>query len=225
MQTSPDGTAVLYARVSTEKQEDEGTSLEAQVEELAKAAAAEGLVVRAVFSGAESGKLELADRPVLQACIQALRKGDTLYIHRVDRLSRDMRTSEEAVFVARKLGAHLRILNVPGTADDPFSQFMRQVLAAAAQLDRANIVARTTAGKRRSVAAGGRWGGTLPLGQRMGPKGPEVHPEEAANVERMRAALAKGHSYRWIRENIPGRNGKKMSFSTIRKVVASCPAP
>ena len=94
--------------------------------------------------------------------------------------------------------------------------------AAAAELERANIVARTMAGKMRAVARGGRWGGAG-MGVRGAPGGGlEPCPEEQETLRAVRAALDAGSTWRQIRESVPGRtrNGVrgKVSFQVISRV-------
>lgn len=213
--------AILYARVSTAEQEA-GGSLEAQVAELERAAASDGVPVRAVFKGAESGKLEKEARPHLMAAMGAVEPGDTFYVTKVDRLSRSVFVGEGIMRALKGLGATVRILEVAGDDADPQVIFLRQVLAAAAELERANIVARTMAGKMRAVARGGRWGGAG-MGVRGAPGGGlEPCPEEQETLRAVRAALDAGSTWRQIRESVPGRtrNGVrgKVSFQVISRV-------
>ena len=48
-----------------------------------------GVELGRVYEEKASGATK--DRPELQRCLDALRKGDTLHVHAVDRLSRSMR--------------------------------------------------------------------------------------------------------------------------------------
>lgn len=211
--------AILYARVSTDRQEAEGTSLEAQVAALEAAAAKDGLGVKSRHAGSESGKLEMAARPCLMAALADVGPGDVLYVTTVDRLSRSVFVAEGVVRAVRGLGARVRILEVGGRDDDPQTVFMRQVLAAVAELERANIVARTMAGKMRSVAKGGRWGG-VEFGMRPA-KGGGLEPDDAEQetMRAVRAALEAGQNWRQVRESTPGRKpGTKVSFQVISKV-------
>ena len=85
--------AVIYCRVSTGKQEDEGYSLQTQVEACQKYANEHGIQVSRenIFCEAESGAV-LIDRPILSDIRDRIRKGEvkTLICHAVDRLSREI---------------------------------------------------------------------------------------------------------------------------------------
>jgi DNA invertase Pin-like site-specific DNA recombinase len=219
--------AILYARVSTDRQETDGTSLDAQVAELERVAALEGVPVRGVFKGAESGKLEMAARPTLMAAMGAVEPGDVFYVTKVDRLSRSVFVGEGIIRALKGLGATVRILEVSGDDADPQVIFLRQVLAAAAELERANIVARTMAGKMRAVARGGRWGGAGFGVRGAAGGGLEPCPEEQDTLRAVRAALEAGSTWRHIRETVPGRtrvdkDGKavrgQVSFQVISRV-------
>ena len=83
--------AVIYCRVSTSKQEEEGYSLPTQKEACQKYANEHGIRVSPenVFCEAHSGT-DLIDRPVLSEIRDRIRKGEvkTLICYAVDRLSR-----------------------------------------------------------------------------------------------------------------------------------------
>jgi site-specific DNA recombinase len=84
--------AVIYCRVSTGKQEEEGYSLPTQIEACQKYANEYGIQVSQenILCEAESGT-ELIDRPILSEIRDRIRKGEvkTLICYAVDRLSRN----------------------------------------------------------------------------------------------------------------------------------------
>ncbi len=82
-------TAAIYCRVSGDKQEKEGTSLETQLEESLEYCQNKGYDVRYRFSGVESGLI--LDRPMLNELRELVRIGaiDVIVVYVLDRLSRD----------------------------------------------------------------------------------------------------------------------------------------
>ncbi len=71
-----------YARVS---KSDGSQSLDLQRDALKKA----GVIKKNIYHDTASGKKD--DRPGLDACLKALRKGDVLVVWKLDRLGRSLR--------------------------------------------------------------------------------------------------------------------------------------
>lgn len=84
--------AVLYARVSTQEQSDNGFSLPFQLAECRKYAAAHGLEVVAEIAEDVSGKVPIRERAQgrLLAAMLARGEADAVIAHQVERLSRDI---------------------------------------------------------------------------------------------------------------------------------------
>jgi site-specific DNA recombinase len=82
---------VGYVRVSTERQPDEGVSLDAQRAKLRAHCAALNLELVAVEAG-EGVSAKILDRPALQRALAALRdhRADALLVPKLDRLTRFM---------------------------------------------------------------------------------------------------------------------------------------
>src|SRR5918998_4301956 len=83
--------ALIYCRVSTQKQEDEGTSLDSQaaacIAHAEKLGYRIGRITKEVYSGAE-----LFDRPLLSRDRADIRAGmyKAVVVYAIDRLSRDI---------------------------------------------------------------------------------------------------------------------------------------
>ena len=106
-----------------------------------------------------SGKSE--DRPHLEACLKALRSGDTLLVWKLDRLGRNLRHLVNIVhdLTAREVG--LKVLTGQGAAIDTTSaqgKLVFGIFAALAEFERELISERTKAGLE-SARARGRKGG------------------------------------------------------------------
>ena len=102
-----------------------------------------------------SGKKD--DRPGLEACLKALRAGDTLVSWKLDRLGRDLRHLVNLVDELTKRGIGLRVLAGQGANIDTTTANGRLVFgifAALAEFERELIVERTMAGLQAARARG-----------------------------------------------------------------------
>ena len=69
-----------------------------------------------IYSDYASGKLD--DRPNLQACLKALRKGDTLVVWKLDRLGRDLRHLIDIVYELQTREVGFKVLMGQGANID-----------------------------------------------------------------------------------------------------------
>lgn len=112
-----------------------------------------------LYEDRASGKQE--DRPHLEACLKALRSGDTLLVWKLDRLGRNLHHLVNIVhdLTAREIG--LKVLTGQGAAIDTTSaqgKLVFGIFAALAEFERELISERTKAGLE-SARARGRKGG------------------------------------------------------------------
>ncbi len=143
-----------YCRVS---KADGSQDTALQRDALSQAGVADDRIYEDEASGAK------ADRPGLDACLKAVRPGDTLVVWKLDRLGRSLRQLVQTVDQLHNGEAHLRILTGPLAADtsDPAGRFVFHVFAALAEYERELIRERTRAGiaaaRARGKKAGRRW--------------------------------------------------------------------
>ena len=120
---------------------------------------AAGVEPERLYEDHASGKRD--DRPGLEACLKALRKGDTLVTWKLDRLGRDLRHLVNLVHDLTGRGVGLKVLAGQGANLDTTTANGRLVFgifAALAEFERELIVERTHAGLA-SARARGRNGG------------------------------------------------------------------
>lgn len=141
-----------YARVSTARQAEEGTSLETQVERL-KAAGAE----RVIEDGGRSGAT--TDRPGLTELRAAVRPGDTVLVTKLDRLGRSTKDLLSIVEDWADVGIAFRCIDQGLDFSGPSGRFLLTLLGAVAELERSMILERTAAGRAAAKAAGHSLGG------------------------------------------------------------------
>ena len=145
-------TLIGYMRVS---KADGSQALDLQRDALLAA----GVEADRLYEDHASGKRD--DRTGLEACLKALRSGDTLVAWKLDRLGRDLRHLVTLVHDLTKRGVGLKILAGQGASLDTTTangKLVFGIFAALAEFERELIVERTRAGLQ-AARARGRHGG------------------------------------------------------------------
>lgn len=158
----------LYRRVSTDRQADEGYSLDVQKEKLlAYSKTMENVVEVREYTddGYSGGSL---DRPGMKQLIEDVKAGEITHVVvvKLDRLSRSQKDTLhliEDIFIPNNV-AFISIMESFNT-DTAFGRAMVGILSVFAQLERENIFERTRGGMQKRVEAG-FWpgGGRVPYG-------------------------------------------------------------
>lgn len=217
--------ALLYARVSTDDQAEEGFSIPAQVEKLKAYAGIMGWTWDLFIDDGYSGK-DL-NRPDMQKIIKMAeqKKANVVAVVKLDRLSRrqkDILHLIEDVFEPN--GVNFVSVTESFDTSTPFGKAVLGMLAVFAQLERENIVERSRTGKAQ-VAKQGRWhGGLAPFGYRYNDKAKgEIVPDEtlAHWVPKIFEMYMGGYGYQsianWLQENnVPTIHGAKWASNTAR---------
>ena len=136
---------VGYARVSTDDQ-----TLDLQRDALTQARC------RQIYEEHASGKS--AARPELEACLKALREGDTLVIWRLDRLGRSLADLIRLTNDLKSRGVELQSLTENLETGTPTGKLVFHVFAALAEFERNLIRERTLAGLKAARARGRKGG-------------------------------------------------------------------
>ncbi|MEZ5776512.1 MAG: recombinase family protein [Hyphomicrobiaceae bacterium] len=130
-----------------------------------------------IYSDKASGKLDA--RPGLEACLRALRAGDTLIVWKLDRLGRSLRHLVATVQGLGERGITFKVLTGQGADIDTGTaagKLVFGIFAALAEFERELIAERTRAGLTAARARG-----------RKGGRRPKLSPTEIAGI---RARLA-----------------------------------
>jgi DNA invertase Pin-like site-specific DNA recombinase len=141
-----------YARIS---KADGSQTLDLQIDALA----AVGVAPEHLYQDEASGKRD--DRPGLEACLKALREGDTLYIWKLDRLGRDLKHLVNTVRSLSDRDVGLCVLTGQGANIDTTTasgKLIFGIFAALAEFEGDLIRERTMAGLA-AARARGRHGG------------------------------------------------------------------
>jgi site-specific DNA recombinase len=186
---------IAYVRVSTEKQADEGVSLDAQRAQLAAYAGLYGLqIVETIVDAGESAKS--LQRPGLARALAMLADGlaDGLLVTKLDRLTRSVRDLGELI---EGPFAKAALLSVGEQIDtrSAAGRLVLNVLASVSQWEREAIGERTSSAMQHMRASGEYTGGRVPYGWTL-IDGGKLEPveDERATVARARELRATGLS-------------------------------
>lgn len=181
----PDDCTALYIRVSTQKQADEGYSLDAQRERLTAMCTANGWRLcedHVYVDAAESGKS--ADRQAYQAMLAAIEAGavSRVIVAKLDRLSRNTRDFLEFLDFCDTHACAIVSIAEGFDTGTPTGRAVVTVLMAFAELERKQIKDRVMTGKREKARQGGYNGARCPLGYRYDGRVWEIDDAGAATV-------------------------------------------
>ncbi|NOX33741.1 MAG: recombinase family protein [Deltaproteobacteria bacterium] len=119
----------------------------------------EGIPLDKVFREKISGKS--IKRPELEKCIDYIREGDTLHVHSMDRLARNLKDLQNIVDDLTgedvKVFFHKENLIFSG-GEDPMSKLMLQIMGAVAEFERSMIKERQREGIALAKKKGKRFG-------------------------------------------------------------------
>jgi len=194
--TAPVTRVVGYVRVSTDKQADEGVSLDAQQAQLAAYAGLYGLeIVEVVVDAGESAKT--LQRPGLARALAMLASGaaDGLLVVKLDRLTRSVRDLGElvsGVFAPGKAA----LLSVGEQIDtrSAAGRLVLNVLASVSQWEREAIGERTSRAMQHMRSRNEYTGGRVPYGWTLIDGRLAEVADEQATVARARELHADGRS-------------------------------
>ena len=209
----------LYIRVSTDRQAEEGYSIEVQKERLiAFSKTLDGIVSYELYidDGYSGASL---DRPAIQKLILDVEKRAVTHVcvYKLDRLSRSQKDTLhliEDVFLPNSI-AFISIQESFNTAT-AFGRAVVGILSVFAQLERENIYERTRSGMQKRVEAG-FWpgGGGVPFGYDYDlDKGILVPNSDADAVRQVYELYLKGYSLQNI-ANILGLKYEKLAAQIL----------
>ena len=158
---------VALFRVSTEKQANEGASLDAQEREYRDLASRHGWTTVREFRGCESATQAASERRVLQQVLACIAEGgvDAVYVHEQSRLTRG--DELEVALLMRELKERGIKIIVNGSVRDPSAiddQFMLRIQSAVDNMEAMRIRERMMRGKRRRAENGKKKSGGASFG-------------------------------------------------------------
>lgn len=138
-----------YVRVSTLKQD---LGMQVQLEAMKNRKIEDCNIVVDKVSGTKD------DRPNLARLIKQMQKGDTLYIYKLDRLTRRVRKMTELVELFNEKEIKMISLTQPININSAEGRCQCYIFTAIAELEVENLRARTRSGLKKSTKKAGRKG-------------------------------------------------------------------
>jgi DNA invertase Pin-like site-specific DNA recombinase len=210
--------ALLYARVSTQLQVNDGVSLDVQERQLIQAAELAGFTeYELVREEGRSGK-SISGRPALTDALKRLDSGEAqaLFVTRIDRLARSTKDFLNIIDRANNRGWRLVMLDLNLDTSSYQGRFVVTIMSALAEMERGIIAARQKDVHKDRRERGVVWGVD------MGPK--NKTPEEVK--ARISSERSSGASFRQIadglnRDQIPTQNHRKWHPTTVKNLLDS----
>lgn len=221
-------TAVIYTRVSSREQAEEGFSIEAQVKACQKKAREDGFKVVKVFRD-EGFTGTSSDRPALNELLNHCRHNSVhaVIIHKLDRFARSIVDHSALRAILQKYGTNLvSVTEQLGTA--PHEIFLENIMASMAQYYSDNLKTEVKKGKIERFESGYHMA-TAPFGYIVTPSSKimQIVPEEATLIRKMFSLYITGHySFESIAKKLfklgfKSRQGKAFTKGRIQKMLTN----
>lgn len=220
--------AVIYSRVSTSEQAEQGVSLDMQIARCAEYAISKGFeVIDTVVDAGLSAK-DMAHRPGLLRILEMVkcRQIGHVVCLKLDRLSRSVTDSLEMVGLMAKNSVQLHVVSEEGavktaTADD---EFLLTLKAGLAQRERRVIGERTRQALARKRERNEYCGGQVPYGYLVENDLLMPNLDEQRIISKIRNLRNKGYSLRRIvahlgEHGVVNRNGKAITKTSVERLL------
>ena len=216
----------IYLRVSTTEQALEGYGLASQRARCAAMVTVKGWPAPVEYADEGiSGTKDESERPGLAALLAAIAAGEVnaVIVAALDRVGRSTGLVLRVVELLENGGADLVSCKESLDTSTPSGRFVLTLFAGLAQLDRDNIVERTTGGRNERGKKDGDKGGRLPLGY-VRAEGVEIDQAGAAIVKQIFALRGAGQTLTAIAEELTQagalpRHGARWYASSVREVL------
>ena len=215
---SDPGLALLYARVSTQLQVNDGVSLDVQERQLQQAAELAGYTkFELVREEGRSGK-SITGRPALTAALKRLDAGDAtaLFVTRIDRLARSTKDFLSIIDRANANKWRLVMLDLNLDTASYQGRFVVTIMSALAEMERGIIAERQKDVHKDRRARGIKWGVD------MGPKNKTPDNVKTLIKSQRDSGLSFHEIARRLNSNgVPTQNGGKWYATTVKNIYDS----
>lgn len=218
----------IYTRVSTDAQEEKGTSLETQKSLGIEKANQLKMNYKIWNEGGESSSFEhFINRPELRGLLHAISAGEVkhLWVYNNDRLSRNEITAAQIRTALREHNVNFYTLGGKFNLNNPQDNLFKKMLDSFAEFDNEIRTDRTRLGKLNRIKEGFWMGGPPPYGYEIKDKKLALHPEESKWVQQIFEWYGSKKSIEWIKTELdsqgiyPRRNKKPWTLGSINKLL------
>jgi DNA invertase Pin-like site-specific DNA recombinase len=224
--------AIGYVRVSTDRQAEQGVSLEAQEAKIRAMATVQGAeLFEVIVDGGESAKN--LNRPGLQRLLALVDSGkvEAVIIAKLDRLTRSVKDLCSLLELFEKRGVAL--ISVAESLDTASAagRLVITIMAAVSQWEREAIGERTRDALRHKRTSGERVG-NIRFGFRLSPDGKHVEPDpsEQGVLTEIRHVRQSGHTLRGIaatlnHKSLRTRRGSAWRLEHVARIIKQATGP
>jgi DNA invertase Pin-like site-specific DNA recombinase len=218
-----------YIRVSTVEQAGTGHSLEEQKKRIEGYCSANGLNLAHIYidAGVSAGKgLEKRESGKYLSAVSdsfALSKGDTVIATKLDRLFRNALDCLSTVEEWKKRGISMHVMDLNIDTSKPVGNLLLQIMAAVAEMERAQVSERTRV-VIEHLKASGRVYGKIPFGQDRDGDRLVLNQAEQKVIGKIKQLRSKGLSMKKIadklnKDGIPTKTGSIWHQQTVKNVL------
>ena len=212
-----------YARVSTDRQADEGESLGTQQRVIEGYAMMQGLELDTVFiERGVSGSKPLGERPEGARLLATLKSGDVVITSKLDRMFRSALDALDVLGQLKRRGVSLHMIDLGGdVTGNGISKLVFTILSAVAEAERDRIRERIREVKSNQRKRRRYLGGIVPFGWRAAEDGSLVEdPAQQRAISRIKELRGCGLSLRAIAAKM-AEEGMKLSHEGVKNVLAA----
>lgn len=216
--------AGIYVRVSTEKQVQEGYSVEAQKTNLTKFARDNDFKICGIYSDEGISGKNVKDRPEVKRLINDIEIGliDVVLIYKFDRLTRNVSDTEDFINLINKYNITIYTLS-EGTVDvsTPQGRFVTRLKGAVAQLEREQTAERIKVANAQKVKNGYSLCCRTPsygYNRKSGQKVMSINKNEAQVVKRIFRMYIDNYSFTDIAKILNNENIQTKMCGSIVKI-------
>ena len=212
----------IALRVSTTDQGEDGNGIQSQLDACESYAREHGMEIVGVYRDVISGTSHPRDREGLSRLMRDLKEGETVLVHRRDRLSRDMYLGLWCEKEIQRLGGTLESTD-GGNGNDPTQELFRHLVMIFAQYEKSLIRDRTRSALKK-IKDSGRKLGRPPFGFSYTESGDLVKNDHYPTVERMQNLRDEGLNYSKISrtlnaEDLKSQTGKDFTPQMVRNLL------
>jgi len=218
--------AIIYIRVSTTQQADEGVSLQAQEKKARAWCELNDYEVSGVHVDAGISGKKMNNRPALEQALSECELGSALVVYSLSRLAR---STKDTISISERLqlaGTDLVSISEKIDTTSAAGKMVFRMLAVMAEFESDQISERTKMGMQHKKAKGERVG-SIPFGSQLHSNGKDLLPnkieleiiEIIASLNRDGLSLNKIAAHLNITQHQP--RGKKWYPQTIKRILAA----